>query len=187
MISFAPGPHEYLDDGIIIPSVTQILKKAGVIDDRWYDAESRERGSAVHELCERYAEGYRIDGVARPLDSLEYVNAFAAWYEDRKPYAMMTECTIGGMVNGRRYAGRFDMLAIIDGKRWLIDYKTGGSAKWHAAQIAAYSMGRISGDGDTINPDRCAILYLRADGKYRFDTIGGARLLDGIRQFKDTA
>jgi hypothetical protein len=58
-MTFDPVLHEYRDGDLIIQSVTQILKRAGHIDDRWYSEEARERGSAVHELCERFNKGIR--------------------------------------------------------------------------------------------------------------------------------
>ena len=181
---FNPARHEYSDNGIIIPSVTQILKAAGLIDDTWYSREATERGSAVHELCERYAHGTRADGLGRPLASLEYVNAFARWMDDTGAYAYMTECMVDGLANGKRYAGRFDILALINGKRVLVDIKTGGMAKWHPVQLAAYSLARLD-TGERVNPDRCAVLYLNADGSYKEDRITPAQMLKGIERFKE--
>jgi len=99
---FNAGRHEYSDNGIIIPSVTQILKAAGVFDDRFYNEEARERGSAVHELCERYSNGERHDKRGRLLASIEYVNAFAAWQADTMAYALVTESIVHGSYNGKR-------------------------------------------------------------------------------------
>jgi len=175
-MTFDPILHEYRDGDTIIPSVTQILKNAGMIDDRFFTAESRERGSAVHALCQRYANGERFDDLGRELSSLEYVNALAAWFRDRRPYAIATEQMIEGNIDGHRYAGTFDLLAEVDGKRWLIDYKTGPGMKWHPAQIAAYAL--------AVNPDRCGMLHLHADGTYLEATVQGRALLDGINQFK---
>jgi len=169
--------HEYSDGEMIIPSVTQILAVAGMIDTRWFTAEARERGHAVHSLCQRYANGERFDAIGRELASLEYVNALAAWFSDRHAYAIATEQMIDGMVNGRRYAGTFDLLAEIDGKRVLVDYKTGAGLKWHPAQIAAYAL--------AVNPDRCIMLHLRADGNYKENIIQGNDLLKGLSQFKE--
>ncbi len=174
---FDPVLHEYRDGETIIPSVTQILSAAGMIDDRWFTAEARERGHAIHTLAQRYANGERFDAIGRELASLEYVNALAAWFRDRHAYAIATEQMIDGMVNKRRYAGTFDLLAEIDGKRVLIDYKTGVGLKWHPAQIAAYAL--------AVNPDRCIMLHLRADGRYKENVIQGAALLSGLSQFKD--
>lgn len=174
---FDPVRHEYRDGDTLIPSVTQILAASGLINDRWYSEESRELGSAVHTLCERYANGERFDDTGRELEGLEYVNAFSAWMRDTRAYAIMTECIIDHVLNGHRYAGKFDLLAEIGGKRVLIDLKTGAKAKWHHAQIAAYSL--------AMNPDRGAVLYLRAGGTYKEDRLTGTEMVVGIEKFKE--
>jgi hypothetical protein len=176
-MTFDSSLHEYRDGETVIPSVMQILAAAGEIDVRWFTAEARERGHAVHSLCQKYANGERFDAIGRELASLEYVNALAAWFRERHAYAIATEQMINGMVNGRRYAGTFDLLAEIDGKRCLIDYKTGAGLKWHPAQIAAYAL--------AVNPDRCIMLHLKADGRYREAVIQGFDLLSGLSTFKD--
>ena len=169
--------HEYRDGETIVPSVTQVLKSAGLIDDRWFTAEAREKGSAVHKLAQRYANGERRDDLGRELASLEYVNALAAWFKDRRPYAIATEQMIEGNLDGHRYAGTFDLIAEVGKMVWLIDYKTGAGMKWHPAQIAAYAL--------AVNPDRCMMLHLRADGTYKEALVQGRALLDGINQFKE--
>jgi hypothetical protein len=176
---FLPDIHEYWNDARTIRyrSVTEILKDAGEIDDRFFTAEAREKGSAVHKLAQRYANGERVDDLGRPLESLEHVNALAAWFRDKKVYAIATEQMIEGCVNGHKYAGTFDLLAEIGGKRVLVDYKTGAGMKWHPAQIAAYAL--------AVNPDRCIMLHLKADGSYKENVIAGAQLLAGLEQFKD--
>ena len=190
-MTFDPGSHEYSeDDGIPIPSVTQIHKAAGVVDDRWFTAESRDKGTAAHKLCERYAAGHREDKHGRPLRDLPYVNAFAQWIDDYHPWAIDTECMIYHRLNGIAYAGTFDLRALIDGKRVLIDLKTGAKSKTHAVQLAAYSMARIvdkSGrvTDNFVNPSKCATLYLKADAKYIYDPIPGSRLVEAIREFKE--
>jgi len=190
-MTFNPDSHEYReDDGTLIPSVTQSLKAAGVIDDRWYTAEARDKGSAVHKLCERYAQGERLDKHGRPLRDLPCVNAFARWVDDYRPWAIATECRVYHKINGKPYAGTFDLLAAIQGKRSLIDFKTGAPAKWHAVQLAAYAMARIvNKDGeiiaDFVNPDKIAVLYLKADGSYRYASIPGSRFVEAIAEWKE--
>jgi len=176
-MTFDPGRHEYREGEEIISSVTQILVAAGVIDDRWYTEESRERGSAVHQLCERYALGERTSSTGYNLESYEYINAFAAWMRDKQVSTIKTEAVIYGEVLGRRYAGKYDLLADIGGRRILVDFKTGGKAKWHHIQIAAYAL--------QVNPDGAALLYLKPDGKYKYDYLTGLELLEGIRKFKE--
>ncbi len=176
-MQFTAATHEYKQDGISVPSVTQILVAAGYIDSQWMTEESRERGTAVHDLCQRYAMGSRYDNAGRELESLEYVNAFAAWMTVTKAYAIATEQIISRSINGHRYAGRYDLLCDIRGKRLLTDIKTGVKAKWHHIQIAAYAL--------AAKPDRCSILYLRPDGTYKEDHVTAQELLEGIEKFKE--
>jgi len=187
---FNPAAHEYTeDDGTPIPSVTQIIKAAGIIDDRWYTADARDKGSAVHALCERYAGGSRIDKRGNQYRDYEYVNSFAAWMSDYGVFTLSTECRVYHKINGRAYAGTYDILADIGGKTVLIDIKTGAKAKWHAVQLAAYAMARPVIDGvvqaDPVNPDALAVLYLQAGGKYRYEKIPGSRMVEGIREFEE--
>lgn len=181
---FNSDRHEYSDNGIIIQSVTQLLKAAGIIDDRFFSAEARDRGSAVHELCERYANGERYDNIGRELASLEYVNAFASWQHDSKAYALRTESIIHGEHNGKRYAGRCDGLFEIRGQRVLVDFKTGAPVEWHSYQLAAYALASFE-DGTKVNPNYVSALYFHADGTYHDDRLSGARLLNGIAKFKE--
>jgi hypothetical protein len=182
-MTFNPESHEYRDGETVIRSVTQILADSGLIDTRWFTAEARERGSAVHKLCQRYANGERFDDISRPLESLEYVNALAQWFREKHIYAIKTEQIIEGVINGYRYAGTFDLLAEINGKRVLVDYKTGIGMNWHPAQIAAYAIGKI--EGVSINPSKCIMLHLRPNGTYKENVIQGNALLSGLSKFKD--
>ena len=175
---FDPELHIYYqDDGVTeMPGVTSILEKAGYIDTRWFDAESRDRGTAVHDFCERYAHGERFDKLGRELRSLEYVNAFAAWMRDSGAYAVTTEGLVSNCINGKWYGGKFDGLYEISGKIVLIDVKTGAKAKWHKMQLAAYAMAKL-------NPSALVDLYLRADGSYKTDLLNAAEMVSGVMKF----
>lgn len=175
-MNFDPALHEYRDGDTIIESVTQILKRVGLIDDRWFSEEARDRGSAVHTLCERYAHGVRFDNAGRPLASLQYVNAFANFVSDFGVYAIDTETIIHGEIGGHHYAGKYDLVAEIQGKRVLIDIKTGAKAKWHPVQLAAYAM--------QAKPHSAMDLYLKPDGTYQASWLTPGQLVDGGRIFK---
>ena len=136
MITFDPVLHEYRHNGIIIPSVTQILKEAGYINSDWYSAEARDRGSAVHDLAERYIKGIRQDDIGRLLENLEYINAFASWINKVGAYPIETECLVHNTINGKMYGGKFDLLCEIKGKRILVDYKASGPAALAAKDAA---------------------------------------------------
>jgi hypothetical protein len=185
-VRFDPVLHEYTlnETGERVRSVTGILTDAGLIDNRWYSEEARDRGSAVHELCERYASGIRADDAGRELADLEYVNALAAWMRDFKVYALKTECVIYNQVGYEVYGGTFDLLALIAGRRVLVDLKTGAKAKWHYKQLAGYGLGKFNDDDSPVNPDALAVLYLKANGKYVYDIMPGLEMVAAIRDFK---
>jgi hypothetical protein len=186
MINFDPVLHEYTlqSTGQRLRSVTGILTDAGLIDNRWYSEESRDRGSAVHILCERYAAGIRFDDSGRDLSELEYVNAFSRWIADYKVYALKTECLIYGQVDSEIYGGTFDILALIKNRRVLVDIKTGSKAKWHYKQLAGYSIGRFNDTHEPVNPYQLAVLYLKRDGSYKYDIVPGLDMVRSIQEFK---
>lgn len=187
MIDFDPELHVYTDSetGEVIRSVTQVLQDSGHIDGRWFTAEARDRGSAVHTLCERYAKGDRFDALGRPLESLEYVNAFASWVKARRPYLVASECIVSHELNGKRYAGKFDgIYEFLGQKRTLVDVKTGARAKWHPIQLVAYSLAKLN-DGTRVNPDSMMDLYLRKDGTFRECYVTGLEMVKAIEDFKE--
>jgi hypothetical protein len=177
MLEFYPALHEYRDGETIVPSVTHILKMAGIVNDQFFNSdEARDRGTAVHEFCERYAQGRRVDNSGRRLDSLEYVNAFAAWLQKTGAYAISTETTVDHTIDGFRYCGRYDLLAEIRGRRVLVDIKTGSPAKWHLIQLAAYSL--------AANPGMAMALYLKPTGKFVERYINPTEMLGAISAWK---
>lgn len=182
MILFDAARHEYTDSetGEVIRSVTQWLNASSP----FYTADGRDRGRAVHELAERYAQGIRADNTGRLLESLEYLNSLASWFSDKKPYAVRTECMVEGAIGPSRYAGTFDLLCEIGGKLWLVDYKTGARQNWHKVQLAAYSIAHIASTGEAVSPAGCMALYLTKGGKYREDRLTPAEHLAAIRDFE---
>jgi hypothetical protein len=175
MIRFHAGLHEYRDGGTVIPSVSQVLKQAGLA---WYPGgagrEAMELGTAVHRLCARYAGGQRADDRGREIASLEYAGAFADFCTDEKAVPVAAEKIISHAIDGYRYAGTFDLLADINGEKTLIDIKTGSPAPWHAMQLAAYALAS--------DPDRVMCLYL-TPGSYRRRYFTAEELLQASADF----
>jgi hypothetical protein len=177
MLEFHSALHEYRDGDVVVPSVTRVLKTAGIVNERFFTSdEARDRGAAVHELCERYAQGRRVDAGGRRLDSLEYVNAFALWLHKTGAYAVSTETTVDHVIDGFRYCGRYDLLAEIRGRRVLVDIKTGSAAKWHFIQLMAYAL--------AVKPDMAMALYLKASGEFVERYPGSAEMLDALSAWK---
>jgi hypothetical protein len=169
MLLYDDKAHAYSDGWATVPSVTQVLSSYFGTDPRWYAPGSAERGTLAHELCAAYYGG---DYSATRNG---YAKAFAQWGFDSGARVLEMESMIEGCINGRRYAGRFDLIAEVDGRRVLVDLKTGAKAKWHHAQIAAYSL--------VAKPARGMVLYLSEDGTYKPDWLTAAQLLEGSKLF----
>lgn len=56
-IEIDEATHTYYVDGVESISVTQVLKLAGLVDDRWYTEYGRWRGSAVHKATHYFDDG----------------------------------------------------------------------------------------------------------------------------------
>lgn len=70
---FEAEDHIYSDEstGEVFPSATELLKRAGHVDDQWFTEESSERGTAVHTLTAQYDLG--------ALDARACVSRYRAW------------------------------------------------------------------------------------------------------------
>ena len=131
-----------------------------------------ERGTAVHAAAETGAAIEDVPETARART--------LAWYlflYDLDPEIERQEFTVYNLIDG--YAGTGDLLALIDGRRWLIDIKT-GSVHWeHALQQAAYRFGRFIGDhngnpvADVPEIDHVGILVLSDDGYALYEVEAG--------------
>lgn len=123
-------------------------------------------GTALHDAAESYAIGrtYTATPEVQP-----YVDAFMAWVAAFEPTFEAAEFTVYSRT--RSYAGTGDCIAVIDGERWLIDYKTGASGPWPEAglQIAALRYAEFVGlpdgtEGPVPVVDRTGILKVRPEG-----------------------
>lgn len=134
---------------------------------RWADRDSAAvRGSAVHALAQRLAAGESVD-VPEPLTG--HVDAYLRFVEEWEPVELLSEVVV---LNRRyRYMGTLDLVAgLNDGKRWLLDWKTGsGIYTDYALQLAAYRNAEryIDGAGSEqamLEVEATGCVWLRADG-----------------------
>lgn len=160
---FDPDTHTFAVGGRAYPSVTKILKTAGLIahgDLQGDTNEYLERGRAVHAAIHAlltgadYAEGM-VPGTAG------YVDSFMAWFQQQPPDTIdrvRTELPLHDPDLG--YAGITDLF---DGEM-VWDYKTGGVCRWHAIQTAAYAA-LLTRHGVASSFPRRGCLYLQPDGR----------------------
>lgn len=124
------------------------------------------RGTRVHALADQLARG---EEVTVPDELAGHVEACVKFLDDWQPVTLLTETPV--YHDRYRYAGTLDLLAEINGRRWLLDFKTsrGGAYGDTAFQLAAYRYAThyLSSDGQTVpmEPvDECGVIWLRADG-----------------------
>lgn len=160
-IEFDTDRHEYKIGGVKIPSVTQIIKEAGLMPTYKPDANfAMVRGSHVHKATELYDLG-RLDEESLDPALAPYLEAWKAYREQAK-----IEFVAGGIEKvvadqAGRFAGTLDRLGLDkEGTLCVIDIKTGSPAPWHSLQMAAYAMTQKG------LPRRIAV-YLSGDGKYK--------------------
>lgn len=163
-LEFEENRHIYTLDGVVIPSVTTIMRPLSQSLYRGVDEsvlnKAAARGTAVHNAIENYT----LFGLSdiEPMYK-GYLDAYVSWCKDYSPQPIATECKVYHKI--LRYAGTSDLLAIIDGKRILVDYKTSATVNkmLTGIQVEAYSKAYESHDFPI---DGKAILHLKNNGKY---------------------
>ena len=157
-LAFDAATHTYRINGQSVPSVTQILAEAGLIDGQWYTDESQLRGRTVHIITALHDR----DELDESKVADEYKGYLTAWRKlqaDTQCEVFSVERRICNFVY--RYAGTMDRLVRWNGVLYLVDLKTGATQWWHKIQTAAYWMCH-----DIPAACRCAI-YLSPDGSYK--------------------
>lgn len=156
MLTFEAEKHEYRWNGVIVPSVTQIL--SAVLGDRYPETaaveRAKDRGTIVHETIALDLAGdldeESVDPQVAPY--LAAARLFCRECEFKPTLWETRRYSVGAM-----FAGTVDAANDCD----LVDWKTGGEDPAHAIQTAAYAV--LLG----IEPRRRLAVYLRDDGQYR--------------------
>ena len=135
--------HEYKINGEIVPSVTQVLKEAGLIDFSGIPPlvleNARERGLAVHETLELYDKD---DLVMHTLDPVlkNYLHQWELWLKESGFNVLTAEQMVGS--EEHMYAGTMDRMGTISGDLTIMDIKTSkptkSSKKNLGLQLAGY-------------------------------------------------
>jgi len=170
-ILFDPKLHEYRNaQGSIVPSVTQILARAGICDFSFGEEEIRvasmERGTSVHwllQLEDEDALNYR----QVPLRLRPYRKAYLDWKKASRFVPQLIEYQF---ISHYGYAGTLDRFGYFDvpamGHAAVVDLKTGEIQDWVRYQLSAYAM-RMHHIPAVARTIRRIALALRADGTYR--------------------
>ena len=156
MLRFNAEKHQYLLDGVVLPSVTQVLRSVGLINFSGIDQEILNRasalGTAAHQAC-HYDDLGDLDESTLDHHLKPYLEAWRAFRGDMLFYSI--EQPLCHPDYG--FAGTPDRIA---GKT-IIDIKTSSVVyPWTGLQLAGYS---ILADIPTA---RRLAVQLKPDGKY---------------------
>jgi len=164
-LAFDDGPHQYRLDGESIPSVSTILEPlsganyAHIREKTLQNAANR--GTSVHNSIEVWIK-YEIEDV-NP-EHRGYFSAFREWWDLKKPIVVGSEVRVYHRI--LRYGGTVDLLAYIDDKLTLVDFKTTSSLvdMTCGVQLEAYAQALVS---HGIPVEDKMILHLKNNGKYK--------------------
>jgi hypothetical protein len=162
-LRFEPEPHTYHLGDVELPSVTTVLKAAGLIDYSMIPAAALEaaaaRGTAVHRTLE-FFDREELDEGSVPPELAGYLAAY-------KKFLAESGYVVGHIEHRMwhplyRYAGTLDRTGLIGEDLVILDFKSGMVLPGHALQLAAYA---------NCLPEprrfRRVALQLERDGSYR--------------------
>ena len=164
MLEFKPDTHTYLLDGIVIPSVSEILRFASreIYGDTSAQAMeiAADRGTRVHEAAEALdrSRSANVDYDIEP-----YVRAYTKFlFEHEVKWEKIEEPVVN---EAEWYAGTLDRYGIVDGNLVLLDIKTTRTItarhkRLYAAQLTAY------GKATPMLVDKLMILQLKNNETY---------------------
>lgn len=147
-------------------SIKDALKAANLT---WLDIRDRaaKRGTAVHEdIFNALATGDTPPSLeVLTEEERAFGQAAFAWWRDRRPVPVAAECVTADVESG--FAGRFDLLADVDGERLLIDVKTREKPKSRKSDHIQLSGYEAANKACGLPPsDRRLVLVFTPDGRY---------------------
>ena len=158
MIDFDKETHTYTVDGVVYPSVTQVIGEAGMYGSAaaYWDDHSRDRGSNVHKAIELYHRG-TLDMNALDPVIMPYMKAWLSFLDVSNFYPSMIEHRLYN--TGVMVAGTADMIGPVKDGAAIIDIKTGAPGPAAAIQLAGYEF--LYGAAQRI------VVQLKKDGKFK--------------------
>lgn len=148
-LEYDDDTHTYICDGIIVSSITQLLKiKFGHKYDR-VNSEvlkaAAERGTAIHKAIEDYCHGIPSE--------LPEVRDFAFLQSKYKFETIKNEVPIILDFDGETFAGRLDLILIIDDEMAVADIKTTAALdkEYLGYQLNLYRLGVMQSYGYEIS------------------------------------
>lgn len=136
-LTFDEATHTYTLNGEKLPSVTRLLKDAGLVDDRWFNEQGARRGSFAHSALEFYDHNDLDESTLDPR-----LLGFLEGWKKFKAESQIEILSIEERVCNEAYwyAGTLDRRVMMQGEEIIIDVKTGAPMAHHGCQLALYRM-----------------------------------------------
>lgn len=173
---FEASTHEYITlQGDVLPSITQMIRQCGLVNDRFYTATSCERGSCVHRLTTEFDLG------ALARDDIPSVNSiYKGWLLAhiaavdiiRPEWLHIEEPLVSAQY---RFGGRPDRVARIYGAVAVVEVKSGVPEPAHAVQLALQCL-LVAPEVNL--PAESIVrygLYLKGTGRFKFELFPNTR------------
>lgn len=167
MLTFDEATHTYRLDGVVLPSVTTIMKPLydfSFVNELTLEIASK-RGVEVHKACEMYD----LDDLDESsLEGWQWINYFKAWKRFRAESGYVPHLTEMRVHHPLlKFAGTLDSKGEMAGAEVIIDRKTTASlSPAIGVQLAAYEEALRQEDKKLPKMKRYAV-QLRPDGTYR--------------------
>lgn len=158
---FDEESHTYIIDGIIVPSITQIIKR--ITPDKYVGvdasvlARAAQRGTDIHKEIEDYC----VKGIRGK--TMEFENF--VWLQNKYPFIVIdNEVPILITENGKpKAAGRLDLILDVEGEISIADIKTTAvlDRLYLLHQLNLYRIGYMQSYG--VNISKVFGMHLRGD------------------------
>lgn len=164
---FVPEEHAYLQDGVRVHSVTQILQGVGLVDYSHIPESilnhKADIGTAAHAAAHYYDEN-DLDLATLHTEVAPYVEAWIKFRNESNFAPRLIEQRGIATLRGMRYGYTLDREGVLNGKDTLLEIKcTAGIEISWGPQLAAYELA-LRQDGSIAR--RRAVVHLHKDGNY---------------------
>lgn len=165
MVEFDEKTHTYTVDGVVLPSVTHIIRflnyDTATTAKSWLRDVAADRGTRVHKYTMLYDFGESLTDI--DFDCVGYLKAYMEFCRDVSHEWTAIEKPLGDVTLG--FAGTVDRHGIVYEREAVVDIKTGTkiNAVAVAAQLSGYDV--LLGHNDDLD-HYC--LQLCKDGTYKF-------------------
>ena len=116
--------------------VTDVLRRAGLVDASWFTEEARDRGTAVH-MAAHYLDEGDLDWESLDPSVVPRVRQYQHFLEEVRPEMLAIEEPVSN--EALQYCGRLDRRVKINGRECIVDFKGPSEAAWNGIQLAGYA------------------------------------------------